>query len=46
LNGFERTLHLLAGSRMEKRGSLLEGPPEGMASEIIDFLKESGIIET
>jgi hypothetical protein len=31
---------------MEKRGSLLEGPPEGMASEIIQFLKESGIIET
>jgi electron transfer flavoprotein beta subunit len=45
LNGFERTLILLAGSRREKKGSVLEGSPEGMASEIIQFLEESGIIE-
>jgi electron transfer flavoprotein beta subunit len=45
LNGFERVLWLLSGSRTEKKGSLLEGPPEAMASEIIRFLMENGIME-
>ena len=45
LNGFERTLCLLAGSRTEKKGSVLEGPPGAMASEIVQFLIESGIIK-
>ena len=46
LNGFERTLYLLAGSRTEKKGSVLEGSPEAMVSEIVRFLTETGIIET
>jgi electron transfer flavoprotein beta subunit len=45
LNGFERTLYLLAGSRIEKKSNVLEGSPEAMASEIVQYLKESGIIE-
>ena len=46
LNGFERVLSLLAGSRTEKKGHILEGPPESMASEIFRFLIENRIIET
>ncbi len=46
LNGFDRTLELLSGSKVEKKGKILEGPPEVMASEIVKYLKESGIIET
>lgn len=45
LNGFERVLNLLAGSKMEKKGRLLEGFPEQMAAEIVRFLRENGIIE-
>ena len=45
LNGFERVLSLLAGSKTEKKGHLLEGSPETMASGILQFLKENGIIE-
>jgi electron transfer flavoprotein beta subunit len=45
LNGFERTLYLLAGSRIEKKSNVLEGSPEAMASEIVQYLKGSGIIE-
>jgi electron transfer flavoprotein beta subunit len=45
LNGFERTLCLLAGSSTEKKGSVLEGPPGAMAFEIVQFLIESGIIK-
>jgi electron transfer flavoprotein beta subunit len=45
LNGFERVLWLLSGSRTEKKGSVLEGPPEAMASEIIRFLMENGVTE-
>ena len=45
LNGFERVLWLLSGSRTEKKGSVLEGPPQAMASEIVRFLIENGIIE-
>ncbi len=39
LSGFERTLLLLSGSRMEKAGHMLEGAPEELASEVIQFLK-------
>lgn len=46
LNGFERTLSLLSGSKTEKKGNVREGPPETMASEVVQFLIESGIIET
>jgi electron transfer flavoprotein beta subunit len=46
LNGFERTLSLLSGSKTEKKGNVREGPPEAMASEIVQFLIESEIIET
>jgi electron transfer flavoprotein beta subunit len=45
LNGFERVLRLLSGSRAEKKGSVLEGPPEAMASEITRFLIENGHLE-
>ena len=45
LSGFERTLSLLSGSRAEKKGSVLEGFPEAMVSEIVQFLIENGIIE-
>ena len=45
LSGFERTLCLLSGSRAEKKGSVLEGSPEAMVSEIVRFLIENGIIE-
>jgi electron transfer flavoprotein beta subunit len=44
LNGYERTLLLLSGSRMEKAGNILEGTPGDLASEIIQFLKEKGMI--
>ena len=46
LNGYERVLNLLAGSKVEKKGHILEGSPEMMASEIVRFLIENGIIET
>jgi electron transfer flavoprotein beta subunit len=46
LSGFERVLHLLAGSRTEKKGNVLEGPPEAMASEIFQCLIKNGLIET
>jgi electron transfer flavoprotein beta subunit len=45
LNGYERVLNLLAGSKVEKKGHILEGSPETMASEIVRFLIENGIIE-
>jgi electron transfer flavoprotein beta subunit len=45
LSGFERALSLLSGGMTEKRGSLLEGPPETLASEIVQFLTKNGIIE-
>ena len=45
LNGFERVLSLLSGSKTEKKGHVLEGPPEVMASEIVRFLIENGIIK-
>jgi hypothetical protein len=38
-------LELLSGSKEEKKGKLLEGPPGAMASEMVQYLKESGIIE-
>jgi hypothetical protein len=37
-------LLLLSGSRLEKAGNILEGTPEELASEIIRFLKEKGIM--
>jgi electron transfer flavoprotein beta subunit len=46
MNGFERVLSLLSGSRTEKKGNLLEGSPEAMASEIFQFLLKNGIIES
>jgi electron transfer flavoprotein beta subunit len=46
LRGFERTLSLLSGSKTEKKGNMLEGSAEAMASEIVQFLIKSGIIET
>jgi electron transfer flavoprotein beta subunit len=45
LDGYERTLFLLSGSRMERTVNILEGTPEELASEIIRFLKEKGIME-
>jgi electron transfer flavoprotein beta subunit len=45
LSGFERVLHLLAGSRTEKKVNLLEGSLEAMASEIFQFLIKNGIID-
>jgi len=44
LNGYERTLLLLSGSRKEKAGNILAGTAEELVSEIIQFLKEKGII--
>ncbi len=46
MNGFERALWLLSGSRSEKKGSVLEGPPQAMASAIARFLIENGIMES
>jgi electron transfer flavoprotein beta subunit len=45
LSGFERGLNLLSGSKTEKKGNLLEGTPEAMASEIVQFLIKNGLIE-
>jgi electron transfer flavoprotein beta subunit len=45
LNGFERALNLLAGSKTEKKGGVLEGSPETLASEIVQFLIKNGMIE-
>ena len=45
LDGFERVLSLLSGSRTEKKGNVLEGSPETMASEIVRFLIENGFIK-
>ncbi len=44
LNGYERTLFLLSGSRVEKAGLILEGSPEELVSRTIQFLNEKGII--
>ncbi len=44
LNGYERTLFLLSGSRVEKAGLILEGSPEELVSGTIQFLNEKGII--
>jgi electron transfer flavoprotein beta subunit len=46
LSGFERTLSLLSGSKTEKKGNILEGSAEAIASEIVQFLIKSGVIET
>jgi hypothetical protein len=46
LSGYERTLLLLFGSRVEKRANMLEGAPEKLTSEIVRFLEENGIIVT
>ena len=45
LNGFERVSFLLSGDRAEKKGRVLEGPPEAMASEVVRFLIGNGMIE-
>jgi electron transfer flavoprotein beta subunit len=45
LSGFERVLNLLSGSKTEKKGNLLEGTPEAMASEIVQFLIKNGLLE-
>jgi len=45
LSGFERALNLLAGSKTEKKGGVLEGSPERLASEIVQFLIKNGMIE-
>jgi electron transfer flavoprotein beta subunit len=45
LSGFERVLNLLSGSKTEKKGNLLEGTPETMASEIIQFLIKNGLLD-
>ncbi len=46
LDGYERTLQLLSVRGREKKGHITEGFPEVMASEIIQFLINHGIIET
>lgn len=45
LSAFERVLTLLAGSKTEKKGQILEGPPDAMASEVVRFLIENELIE-
>ncbi len=44
LNGYERALLLLSGTRVEKTGNILEGTPGELASEVIQFLREKGMI--
>jgi electron transfer flavoprotein beta subunit len=46
LNGYERTLQLLSVRGGEKKGHIMEGLPEVMASEIIQFLINYGMIGT
>ena len=43
---FYRIEQLLAGSRIQKKGEILEGSPESQVQGIISFLKEHGFIES
>jgi electron transfer flavoprotein beta subunit len=44
LDGYERTVFLLSGSRAERAVNMLEGTPDDLASAIVEFLEEKGII--
>lgn len=44
LDGYERTVFLLSGSRAERAVNMLEGTPEDLASAIVEFLEGNGII--
>jgi electron transfer flavoprotein beta subunit len=45
LEAFERINQLLMGSRVEKKGIMLEGSPESQADGIITFLVDNGFLE-
>ena len=45
LSAAERIGQLLAGSRMEKKGSMLTGSLESQVEGIVSFLKEQGFLE-
>ena len=45
LDGFERTLILLSRPETEKPGNIVQGEPEKLAGQIVEFLVENGIIQ-
>ena len=45
LPAIERIRQLLTGSRIEKKGQMLEGEPEKLAAGIMDYLIEHGFVE-
>jgi electron transfer flavoprotein beta subunit len=46
LEAFDRIQQLLMGSRIEKKGAILQGGPESQAEGIISFLEEHGFLES
>ncbi len=46
LEAFDRIQQLLMGSRIEKKGTILQGSPESQAEGIISFLEEHGFPES
>ena len=45
LPAFQRIRHLLSGSKIEKKGRILEGDPEVLAEGIVAYLRERGFID-
>lgn len=46
LPAYERTMQLLAGSKVEKKGEILTGSPESQIDGIVAFLKANGFLES
>jgi electron transfer flavoprotein beta subunit len=46
LGAFDRIQQLLMGSRIEKKGTILQSSPELQAEGIISFLEEHGFLES
>ena len=46
LHAYERIAQLLAGSTVEKKGTVLSGTPESQVEGILTFLKANGFLET
>ena len=44
LAAFDRIAHLLAGSKIDKKGKIVTGSPESQVQEIIDFLEANGFL--
>jgi electron transfer flavoprotein beta subunit len=45
LNAYDRIQHLLSGSRVEKKGQILDGDPASQVDGFISFLDEHGFLE-